>query len=487
MTELVLLNCLTLIGFSFPGPQPLVVPWFLGAMVRVIIGSAITSVLIVTGLLISVPYSVCVGILGFLAVIGLSQYILECREVTPSVVLQRVAMVMVTQAGCVLITRWLNGTRSTADSYEYASLSGLIYSDKVELASTNLLEARMLGYSAINSLAGYGNELYVTAFSPMMGLLALIVAAAAFAHLLGFGVVVDAVSTLVKPKRIVLFGTVALGLSSGFYVWASMYVNSHTYVAALISAVFYLLVLEERTRTPMTLVALLVLAAAISLTRPEGYLLVLGVVICLLVSNIYSRERATVALFSSSLAMFVWWMSLGTRSDPAVGGLSNSGALGYALTPAVMSALVIAVSYFYRTCYPRLYDKWPLIILGAGLLILASLIVFRPEIGRPTVASWFHNYLIGEGLWGKIVVVILSVNIFTCVAESLRGYRHVLAVAPTLLIMNGGTAFIRDGGFRVGPGDSFNRMLVHIFPLMCASAVFSVVVLCLRIDRVGRQ
>ena len=70
-----------------------------------------------------------------------------------------------------------------------------------------------------------------------------------------------------------------------------------------------------------------------------------------------------------------------------------------------------------------------------------------------------------DGAWGASLLVLAGVLV---VAVLLRRVEHeqvwlfpLLTFVPLSVLL----AFLREGAYRVGPGDSLNRMLLHVLPL----------------------
>ena len=263
---------------------------------------------------------------------------------------------------------------------------------------------------------------------------------------------------------IVAAGAVALALSSAQMITMSRYVNGHTLVALWLLVLISALASAEEPRRYLwdlkTSIPAHLAVVGIVLARVEGMLLV-GLVLAAFSSSGSARGHVRRLWFSLAAATGVWY-ALATHLFLA-DGQRPPGAL--LVSPLLVAACLLA---------PYLSERLPA-RFGLGALVAAGLLlgtfgyaVLEPLGFRRSLSATWTNLTVSGG-WGLSFLVTLAAAGLALLHSRhlydpvLRRVWYVVAgFIPLALI----AAWLREGAYRVGQGDSLNRMLVHIFPLL---------------------
>jgi len=91
------------------------------------------------------------------------------------------------------------------------------------------------------------------------------------------------------------------------------------------------------------------------------------------------------------------------------------------------------------------------------------------------VVSIYENFIVGQGAWGLSIVfltmITLLVLIFIKNSDNLTILRFSVTTFVPIMIIS---AYLRGGAYRIGPGDSFNRMFIQIVPIVILFIILSV-------------
>lgn len=367
------------------------------------------------------------------------------------------AWVPIVLAGLVRALRDANLVSYHIDSFRYLTSSGLLAQNAFhEFATINLLTKRMLVAPVLHSLASGFGEDYLRSLTP---LLALALVATLVWFLANAPRVTD--GSRVPPTWLAATVMALLLVSMNRFVWNAFYLNAHLIVGiafVVIAASAWLLAGRNRADNG-ALVALLVLAIpTLVVGRPEGFMLAgVAIVPLLLARSVAVTTRAAVlAVFGISTAGWYGHVSL------AYGGPVPFEAYG-PLVLGIIALAVIPVLVWQPLSRARF---WLLPVMQLSLwFVLIGLAVRMPDILTRSLASTYQNVMAGAASWGAslavvvgLVVIVVSWNRDADLA-SLRF--PLMASLPLLLLL----AFLRGGAFRVGDGDSLNRMFIQVIPL----------------------
>lgn len=252
------------------------------------------------------------------------------------------------------------------------------------------------------------------------------------------------------------------------FVFNSFYVNGHMLFAVwvLIFVGIVWLVATAKLHERFLVVAVAVLPA-LSIIRPEASLWVpLMIAPALPVRSIGQRWKSAVLVVAGVSTLL--WQSVLIRSF----GLSESPP-GEVVVLAMMGGIVALIGVWWRRLQPLVPEAFAQLALG---LVMVGLVVFgfiEPDVIASSWDAIVENVVFGEGRYGISILVLLGlllIVVWRRVTKMQIIMFPLVAAVPFSLLM----AHLRaaDGGaYRVGPGDSFNRMLLHWMPL----AVFALI------------
>ena len=434
------------------------------------LGFAVASLLtIVVGSILAVTGSPTrpVAILGVTTAVTLS--FVAVRRWWPTVDDVRVlALGLATAVPLVLGFRALNLVSYHIDSFRYLVASGLLRSDNYGEASLNLLEKRGLSAPIVHSLAGAYGEDYVRSFAPLLTL-AMITIVAWFIVKMFEGI---------HPRLLIIgtaVGAILLIATNNRMVWNAFYINDHLVfgVAFLVAAgAAWTIAFGRETSHEAMLACLLLALPVLVVTRAEGFIAAALVLLPFATTTAVTPSWRSKALRVLGYSMAVWfgYVALTAYSRGASLSIESAG-------PALLGvALLVAAPLAHRLSDGSLGRR----LLHAGeasLWVALAFFVWRdPDILRESLAATYENQIGGAGSWGLSLVAL---GVLGLVALLVGGDRALIqlrypltAFVPVFLLL----AYLREGAYRVGNGDSLNRMLMQVVPLLIlyvASAAFA--------------
>jgi hypothetical protein len=263
------------------------------------------------------------------------------------------------------------------------------------------------------------------------------------------------------------------------YVFNSFYVNGHLLLSSqilVIVACGWLLNTNglKSSQTMLIQLQTLVIPAAI-ITRPEATLVILLVLLPTLLLDKLSWKLRAIPLVVAGLSTILWQSFIAVQYI-ARGQQVPVEVIGFLLVAsvAIVSIKLLNIRWLKNRA------RQILISIELGLwAVFAAFSIASPSIASRSLRSIYHNVVLGEGLWGLSLVVLgyfALVLMLLTRDKSLISLRFpITAFLPLMLII----AYLIDGAYRVGAGDSFNRMLLHILPLLVLYIVVATISLLL--------
>jgi hypothetical protein len=246
-------------------------------------------------------------------------------------------------------------------------------------------------------------------------------------------------------------------LTTNRVVFNFFYLHGHVVFAVLllvaVAGVWFAATTGHRPWTWLAAGALVLLVAL----RPEGFLVVLLVLVPALATPAIADGDRWVLAGSVAAAIVLWF---GTVVRPLIPGDGLSHADG-ALLVAVM-IIVFTVAVRVRALAP-LADHSPHLLVAATIAALATVTVLDPELAAASALATWEN-VTGAGAW-RLTWLGLPVLVGTALVAARGRLAHaavwwtpLLGFVPLMLTF----ASLRGHPYRIGPGDSGNRMLMHI-------------------------
>lgn len=356
--------------------------------------------------------------------------------------------------GVVALTRLVPLVNVTADSFAYLTVAGLLERGDVASASPFLLESRVLATGALHALAP--GEPYLRSITPLLA-----VATAALLWLLvreGVGARPDA-----PWWPWAAAGAVALLATNHRFVFNAFYVNGHLMIAVWVLVLAAVVWRTDRAPGSFSvgdagLAA--TMASAITVTRPEGLLLALVVLLPTALDPRASVAGRRVLLAGTAATSLLW--------HGGVVGLAWADADRSIPTSTTGLTVLAGGLVLWAIALPlvdRATPRRALLVVHLGAWLgLAALTVRDPSILYDSATATARNVL-WEGRWGSSLLLLAALLVIGFALRRPAGERPLVFVlttsVPFLLLL----ALLREGAYRVGPGDSLNRMLLHFFPV----------------------
>ena len=365
----------------------------------------------------------------------------------------------------VFVTHEFNLVKYHIDSFRYLLGAWLLASDNYDLDNLNLITKRNLAVPILQSLGRLYDDGYVRAISPALS--ASLLLALWWYHSTGTQPT-QSTRPQGTPSQTYRYAVgvamLLLLVSNNRYVFHSFYVNGHLFFAicyVVITASGWLLA----TRPNMPRSALLGLAAAaimaLTVTRPEAPLAIMLAIAPLLLSDMVTLRSRALVLGVYGASTIVW-------SSFVIMAFVKAGAQvpAFAIGPLVLGiATLVAIPVL---AWSKLTGHRRQLLLAAEALLwlaLAAAAILNPQILVESLAATYENVVGGAGAWGASLVVLAALVLLVlilCRDDTLVYLQFPLtAFIPLFLLL----AYFRGGGYRVGDGDSLNRMLIQVVPL----------------------
>ena len=354
----------------------------------------------------------------------------------------------------VLVVGWTSPTRLTPDSLRYIA-AGDVFSEQGAFAriSRNVLLKRSTTTPLVHTLGQLDGRLYSPFVTP-------VVVGAGF--VLTLIVLRDQLNDWRVPARGVRWLTgfaVAFILASNRALYDAFYVDSHGFVM-----VAFLVVVAgafAMNHEPGWAIPVALAASLIVLARAEGpAVAALGLLPAI---TVLSTTRARVLLVLPAVLACLVWFGAGLL------GRANPGDLSLLSDPASRGALVglglLAIAGATTTL-----ERWPLLPIPTLTVAMLAVVLGISAIGHPSIlvdaARATIVNMFGRGLWGTSWLVIVLLLVTTLRREAFPDAHVWFVPIVGYAILYWLLPFLRGGAYRIGEGDSGNRVLAHVF-LVC--------------------
>lgn len=346
----------------------------------------------------------------------------------------------------------------TADSFRYVTLASLLsMGDGAQRASWFLLQSRGLAMGALHGLAPLDPG-YLRSIGPLLGLSTL-------------ALVWSAVRAELTPRLggragwlVATLAAVLLATNSRF-VFTSFYVNGHVEFAVwlllLVAAGRAVVAAPTRATWPTAALVGLV-GVALTVLRPEGVLVALLALTPMVVAAELPERWRGAVLAVVGVGSVVWHAAvLWPRGDEF--NVEVAGLAGLGLVLVLVGATVEVAD---RLLARRPLGHVPVLVQAHALLWLITLAwgVTDAATLRRSVVATVRN-VTSDGLWGSSLWLLGAMVVVGLALVSVDRVGTLLFPLASFVPLGLLLALLRGGGYRFGPGDSLNRMLVHVVPL----------------------
>ncbi len=362
----------------------------------------------------------------------------------------------------VVLARVWHLTRLSPDSIRYLlGAVDLVEPDAIAEMNRADLLIRQIGLPSLQAMADLIDRRYLASLAPLYGVS-------------GLGLFVWFTTTMttgveIKRRRWMVLSATLFLLSSNRLVYDSFYINTHIQMASyvLIAVVGFWLAVS-RDLTGWALPAGFALGAMV-LLRPEAPLVVAVVLVAVAASRA-SWPLRVMAVVPVVLVTAVWYGIVLRENARGGRAISLTAPVFGSVVAVAGSALAVWVGGLRRLrSVTRHLD-------AVGLIGISGLLIFftsrTPQVLIDSVVHTLRN-ITYDGLWlltWCAALVLLVIAILVHQVEDGRLW--------TVPIVGFGLLFwllplIREGAWRIGPGDSGNRILAHILAVVVAFLVMS--------------
>lgn len=239
------------------------------------------------------------------------------------------------------------------------------------------------------------------------------------------------------------------------------YIGTHV-VTALGLALMVIPVFGRRLGSsagPLSSQIVILAAAVVTLSRPEGPLVVLVLMFFIATHAAeFSTTLKKTLMFSGALSGMVAAAELylsGTNID--------EGSLNLLLLPVTPMLAAAALAFpigISASDYGQLWRKLFWIVLGGAFLYFLL-------TGVGGIFASVANLFFGAGRWGTTLVLVVVMGGIALFARLRVPGGALLEIAGAMLLLFHVLKAIDAIAFaRIGPGDSINRMVIHLLPLL---------------------
>jgi len=246
------------------------------------------------------------------------------------------------------------------------------------------------------------------------------------------------------------------------------YINGHMLFAGFLLGGVGLSWLATRTKEWTLFLPASLLFAALIPTRAESAIVIGAFLLVLVTARSIPVRWKWILILPSIVTTLVWDVLVLPRllSEPSLKLLQSPLA-----EVVVMVGLIVLTALAGTGWFPRTMRAVPWIALGGIAAILGGLVLREPQLIIDTIDG-MSTALTVTGLWGTFWLV-MPFLVFGAVIVGFAGDRYILFGLFAFALIIPLLAYLRGSPFHEGPGDSANRMMMHIVPLLVLVVVLA--------------
>lgn len=368
----------------------------------------------------------------------------------------------------VFVVFWkLNIVVFATDTIRQSLASSLIAGGNTEFMSSNLILKRLNTVSMLDALAFLYNSPHIRTLPIFITLATAGSIAWSISHLLK-----EKLASLRQTAGASLAG-VALFASIYSVWWQSFYQGTHVLYGSLLllaATSGWLLAKKDTAVSSNALTTIIVTSIlGLMLSRPESGILVPVALFPLLVHPSISMKIKQVVSISLGFSLLFQQAIILALSSHAGTGLPRN-----AILLAVASLVLLSLAFFVRLKFTS--TRWLQILWAIevfGWIALMAFALFDSSLIWRSVIGTVKNVVFGQGLWGISYVLLLGLFGLTFLFKKGDKLDTLLRYPITTLLPFGFlVAYLREGGYRAGVYDTFNRMLMHILPILIVYIIY---------------
>ena len=343
------------------------------------------------------------------------------------------------------------------DSVNYMIISGLLMRNNGDLANevnSLQLKKRMIGAPTMHAVQTLTDMPMSVLLGPWVGIMIVVTVGVAIRHV---------GSSLTAATIAAVLTCLALATSSRFLMHVT-YLNSHLMNAFAVVALMAVVVTLADNPQQQTMLKLAIWSGFTILisARPEGFLTAGVIAVAVLLDGRVTGDcRRTIARAFSVVTMGTFTTQLVVFATRDQFGFDDEIVL-----PLIAGAIVLLASPLIGLTRPMATVQTTYVVIAATVLGVAFLISRDTALIRGMLSAWWGNY-VTDGHWGWTVIVGFPASVIAgMLAWRDPRIRTVTLAVGAFPVIGVVTSILREGPGRVSDADSFNRMTMHIFPLM---------------------
>ena len=364
-----------------------------------------------------------------------------------------VAAVAAAAATIAALAQVIHLTRMTPDSMTYVlSSGGLERTGGLETLGVAAVLKRLLVVPALEAPGALTGRGYVASVMPLFG-----AAGLALTGRLAYA----ALQIVSAPRRWIwpLLGTAtAFLVTTNRVVFNVAYIHTHMVFATFLLLGAGMAWLALQLRRWELLVPAALGFAALPMIRAEAVIVVL-IFLVPLVTELAIPAKGRWALAGGVAVTTLAWFGLAAPPHVATSDLTITGPVLSNLGGVI--GLLALVAATHLRSLRRLTAAAPLLVVAGLAAFVAIGAVRNPELFQATVAAMAANLSILGG-WGTFWPIAATLLVLAAVTLRVPGERLLVYPLVAYGLAIPAFAFLRDGGYRDGPGDSGNRMMMHV-------------------------
>ncbi len=360
-------------------------------------------------------------------------------------------------SGLVIFFRQANLVKWSPDTFRYMMIGNLFANGNFEAVTSSLLTTRLLSISLINASANLQGEYYLPSILPLLALS------------LGLLLIWYLFNGIEKPlKKIHLWTLLLLSIlllfSNNRFIYNTFYINGHLLFAiALLILCGNNWLYFRNTEIPKNTLLIMQLLAigAIILTRPDGSILASIAILPMIFSHQFSLFYKKAILLSLGASVLIWqgflvWVHIKQGNEVSI---SVSGLLVLGILSVISAFLIKYVPFGHRSKYFTWFSEF------AIWLVLLAFTIIKPNVLVQSFEATRKNIIGGAGGWGSSIAILAILVILSLLITHSPGQVFLRFSITTFLPISFILAYLREGAYRIGLGDSLNRSFLHIVPL----------------------
>ena len=372
------------------------------------------------------------------------------------------AVTIAIASAVVVVARSVHLTRLTPDSLRYLlAARDLVLPDAVQEFHRADLLKRQIGLPGLHALSELTDRRYIPSIGPLFGV-----------SIFGFLSVLlwRAAKHEKSQQRIGLtIGALLFLAASNRLVYDSFYINTHiqmaTYILTAVACVWWAVTEDNPWWAVVSGLAL----SITMLFRPEAPLLVALVLVAVAASRASWNVR--VLMVSPAIVVIgLWYGGILWQNAPGGDSISLTAPVFGSLLAVVGAATLTLLGAIRRTREVASRLDQVMLLGLAGMLVLFT--ISDPEVLITSMEATFLN-ITGNGLWMGTWPALLALFPVALLVHRVDASRlwttPIIGFGILFLIL----PLVREGTWRVGAGDSGNRMLAHIVAVVVVFVVFA--------------